>query len=246
MNFETIFSILVVDDEADLRGTLKQVLTAKGYQTITAMNGREALAQLATHTIDLIITDIEMPHLNGYQLYEQIQKNPGWLTIPFIFLTGRAFDSDIRYGKSLGVDDYLTKPIQIDDLLATVQGKLRRASLLAQYHPPTSPSMPASDVITVGGLKINSAQHQAMLHGQSIKLSAREFLLLQYLAQRANQVINPPKLIKITHNYEADSIEAGNLLRPLIRSLRRKLGNKTGEMGCIENVRGVGYRLIAP
>jgi len=246
MYFETVVSILVVDDQTDLRETLKQVLTANGYQVITASHGQEALALLATHSINLIISDIEMPHLNGYQLYEQVQTNPKWLTIPFIFLTGRNFDSDIRYGKALGVDDYLTKPFEIDDLLAAVQGKLRRANLLAQHRHTKSSPASASEVITIGELKINSAQHRVKLHGQAIKLSAREFVLLQYFAQRANQVITPPELIRTTHNYDTDSIEAGNLLRPLIRSLRRKLGNKAGELGCIENVRGVGYRLIAP
>jgi DNA-binding response OmpR family regulator len=79
-----------------------------------------------------------------------------------------------------------------------------------------------------------------------IDLSAREFTLLEYLARRADIMVSPQELISVTHGLETDDVEAGSLLRPMIRSLRRKLGYAVGEMGCIENVRGVGYRLIAP
>ena len=245
---EATASILVVDDLTNLRNELKRALTVSGYHVFTAGDGLEALTMLETHAVDLIIADVEMPHMNGYQLYEKVRENPSWLMIPFMFLTGRNFDSDIRYGKELGVDDYLTKPLELEDLLASVRGKLRRVRQLAEYQskitPPVSSSNIDVGVITIGALEINTRQHHVRLHGQEIKLSAREFVLLTYLAQRNDQVTSPPELIKVTHDYETDTIEAGNLLRPLIRSLRRKLGYKTGEMGCIENIRGVGYRLI--
>ncbi len=82
--------------------------------------------------------------------------------------------------------------------------------------------------------------------GKPLKLSAREFLLLTYLAQRVDQVVSAQELIRVTHELDTDRVEAGTLLRPLVRSLRRKLGYSVGEMGCIENVRGVGYRLSVP
>jgi len=240
-------SILVVDDQPELLENLALVLEAEGYQTYTAGDGVEALELLETQPVDLILADIAMPRLNGYQLYERVRENPRWLAIPFIFLTARAMDSDIRYGKELGVDDYLTKPIQPEDLLAAVQGRLRRARQLAQIGRTFAPSAPQpAPVLELGRLRIDAGQHRVWLDDKEIKLSAREFTLLEYLAQRANQVISAPELIQATHDLATDPIEAGSLLRPLIRSLRRKLGYHVGETGCIENVRGVGYRLVAP
>jgi len=216
---------------------------------LLAHDGFEALEILQEHPIDLILADIAMPRINGYQLYEQVRENPAWVRIPFLFLTARALDSDIRYGKQLGVDDYLTKPIQPEDLLAAVEGKLRRAEQLRQsltVAPPTEPPVNQSDIVTVGRLRIDITQHRVWMDEEPVHLSAREFVLLEYLARRPNIVVSSQELIKVTHDLPAEYEEAGSLLRPLIRSLRRKLGYPVGELGCIEVVRSVGYRLTSP
>jgi DNA-binding response OmpR family regulator len=239
--------ILVVDDQPALLDNVRQALEESGYQVLTAGDGLEALNALQAQPVDLIVADIAMPRMNGYQLYERVRKNPRLLHVPFIFLTARTLDSDIRYGKQLGVDDYLIKPFQLEDLLATVEGKLRRARQLAQLPGQPAPSLPLGQrAISIGRLQIDPGQHRAWLDQQLVHLSAREFTLLEYLARRQGAVIPPRELIQVTHRFDADDLEAGALLRPLIRSLRRKLGYAAGEMGCIENVRGVGYRLIAP
>jgi DNA-binding response OmpR family regulator len=156
-------------------------------------------------------------------------------------------DSDIRYAKELGVDDYLTKPFTPDDLLAAVRGKLRRTRLLAQVSAqPIPPRAISSPVLTLGELRIDTDQYHVSVSGRSIKLSAREFRLLECLARRAREVVPLQELVKATHTLDTDPVEAGELLRPLIRSLRRKLGYSAGNMGCIQNVRGVGYRMIPP
>ena len=236
-------TILIVDDLPDMRDNLALLLEASGYQTLNAGDGLEALEMLENNTVDLVLADIAMPRMNGYQLYERLRQEARWVTLPFIFLTARAMDSDIRFGKELGADDYLTKPIQPEDLLATVRGRLRRARQLAQIPVPNI----AEDVLEIGRLRIASAQHRAWLNEQLINLSAREFTLLEALARRAGQVISPEALLQITHELDIrDPNEASSLLRPLIRTLRRKLGYEVGEMGCIENVRGVGYRLNPP
>jgi DNA-binding response OmpR family regulator len=243
----TMTTILLADDQPDLRAMLSLTLESAGFQVLRSSDGLEALAILQAHAVDLILADIAMPRLNGYQLYQRVRENPRWLAIPFIFLTARTLDSDIRYGKELGVDDYLTKPIEPEDLLAAVYGRLRRASQLAHLlAQPAAPELADQRSISVGRLRIDSAQHRAWLDEQLIDLSAREFTLLEYLARRADTMVSPQELIHVTHGLETDDVEAGSLLRPMIRSLRRKLGYAVGEMGCIENVRGVGYRLIAP
>lgn len=230
---ETVASILIVDDEPDLLENVGLALEAEGYRVLTADDGDEAIAVLQSQVVDLILADIAMPRLNGYQLYERVCENPQWVAIPFLFLSARTLDSDVRYGKELGVDDYLSKPIRAEDLLAAVRGKLRRAQQLAQ----------ASAQLTVGQLHIDSGQHRVWLDGREVSLSAKEFTLLECLAQRANQVVPSPELVQVTHGLDTDHAEAGAILRPLIRSLRRRLGYPAGEMGCIENLRGVGYRL---
>lgn len=241
-------TILVVDDQPDLLQGIEMTLQVVGHRVFTAADGLEALSVLQSRPVDLIIADIAMPRMNGYQLYERVRQNPQWLAIPFIFLTARAMDSDVRYGKELGVDDYLTKPIEVEDLLAAVQGKLRRARQLAQLSARPAPAEPALGLrsMTVGKLRVDPRQHRAWLGGEMLKLSAREFTLLEFLSRKAEQVASPQELICVTHGFEADYVEAGALLRPLIRSLRRRLGYPVGDMGCIENIRGVGYRLVPP
>ena len=118
-------TILVVDDQPDLLENISLTLESAGHQVLTAGDGVEALAVLQSQPVDLILADIAMPRMNGYQLYERVRENVQWVAIPFLFLTARAMDSDIRYGKELGSDDYLIKPIQPEDLLAAVQGRLR-------------------------------------------------------------------------------------------------------------------------
>ena len=103
-----------------------------GYHTLTASDGAEALKMLKTHPVDLIISDINMPNMGGYQLYNQVRANPQWAKIPFLLLTGCRFvsDNEIRYGKSLGVDEYFTKPIRSDELLTAVWSRLSPSNQL--------------------------------------------------------------------------------------------------------------------
>jgi DNA-binding response OmpR family regulator len=244
---DSTVSILVVDDEPDLLDNISLALEAEDYQVLTANNGSEALEILAAQPINLILADIAMPDMNGYQLYQQVRQNPAWVLIPFIFLTARTMDSDIRYGKELGVDDYLTKPIRTRDLLAAIRGKLHRTQQLREAAVQPAPAPAAeSQTLTCGPLRLDSKQHRVWVDQQELKLSAKEFVLLEYLAQQAGNVVSPQELIQVTHKFETDHIEAGTLLRPLILAVRRKLDLEVGRPGSIENVRGVGYRLVTP
>ena len=248
---EEVHTILVVDDEPDIREQIQLSLEADGYQVFMANNGLEALDILGQEQISLILTDIAMPDMNGYQLYERVSENPQWTLIPFIFLTARTLDSDIRYGKELGVDDYLTKPIRTNDLLAIVRGKIRRArqvaNSMAKMVSTVTPEVgPDKRFLSIGLLRIDSEQHRVWVADEEMKLSAKEFALLEYLALQGGKIASPQELIQITHEIETDHVEAGALLRPLILSIRRKLGSSVGDMGLIKNVRGVGYRLALP
>ena len=250
-------TILVVDDRRDLLRTISFTLEKAGYRVLTAGDGVDALRVLGAEPVDVILADIAMPGLNGYQLYERVRENPDWVAIPFLFLTARAFDSDIRYGKSLGVDDYLTKPIQPEDLLAAIEGKLVRARQLVAVQPAAvqvvalqaaadEPPGQGHGILDFGQVRVAPGQYQVWRDGEKVELSAREFRLLETMTQRAGMVVPLSDLIWVTHGLRTDYADAGSLLRPLIRSLRRKLGYPAGELGCIRNVRGVGYRFCAP
>ncbi len=151
--------IMVVDDQADFIEGVKFILESEGYQVWTATDGQDALDQLLTsfknrnehqngnhkYLPDLILADIMMPVMDGYTLHDKVRGNPYLNHIPFVFLTAKTDDRDIRHGKELGADDYLTKPCQPDDLLATVRGKLKlttqRKALTAQFiGNPSTPS----------------------------------------------------------------------------------------------------------
>ncbi len=242
--------ILAVDDDPELLNALEMMLKISGFAVVTAVNGEQALHQLTQHPdIQVIVADVAMPHMNGYQLFTRVSQNPQWAHIPFIFLTARNLDSDIRFGKELGADDYLIKPVDSSDLLASIRGKLKRAN---RWHSrPVEPTPPShviepDDELKMGPLHISLSQHRVWLNNEPVLLSAREFTLLSYLAQQHDQVVPAQTLIQLTHKFDTDAQDAGSLIRPLIRSLRRKLGYPPGEMGCIENVRGVGYRLLPP
>jgi DNA-binding response OmpR family regulator len=238
--------ILIAEDQPSIRACIEQILRMAGYRVLTSSDGIEALDVLRSHSVDLVLADIMMPNMDGYQLYERIVENIEWARIPFIFLTARVLESDIRYGKELGVDDYLVKPIEAKDLLAVVRGKLRRARRLersfGRSHLQTDP---ASGTIQIGDLKIEPGQYRAWVGPEALKLSTTEFRLLECLALQPNKVVPLESLIQTTHGMEADYSEASDLLRPMVRSLRRKMGHRAGDMGCIESVRGVGYRFVA-
>jgi DNA-binding response OmpR family regulator len=246
-HIETEATILVVDDEKDLLEGVRLTLERADYTVLAVSNGFDGLEVLAKQPVDLILSDIAMPIMNGYQFYERVMANPDWVKIPFIFLSARGMNSDIRYGKELGVDDYLIKPFRTADLLAVVRGCLRRAHRVAQATRASTgtPTADASKLVH-GRLEVYCDQHKVVLDGQPIQLSLREFKLLEYLSQRPNQVIPLQELIRVTHDLETDYTDASSLLRPLVRSLRRKLGYGPGEMGCILSKRGVGYLLVPP
>lgn len=245
-------TIIVAEDQELVRNYIADVLKEAGYTVRTVSNGDEALTILRTEPVHLILSDIAMPNMNGYQLYEAVRANPDWINIPVIFLTARELDSDIRFGKSLGVDDYITKPVHPADLRAAVKGKLRRAQQIEQYlslranHVEAKEPVLSDTVMIVGKLRMDTNQHRVWHEDTPIDLSAREFALLQYLMEHAKTVVSHEELVTVTHGITTDRNDAASLLRPLIRTLRRKLGYNVGNSGCIENIRSVGYRLITP
>lgn len=125
-------TILLVEDEPPILEGMSRALTMAGYSVLTATNGEAGLARLGETMPDLIVADIMMPVMDGYEFYNALRANPEWELVPFIFATARGEVEHIREGKRLGVDDYLTKPFEIEDLLVAVEAKLRRARSIQQ------------------------------------------------------------------------------------------------------------------
>ncbi len=130
--------ILVVEDDWAIREGICDILELGGYEVVSAVNGQEALAVLMGILPDLIISDIAMPVMDGYEFYRAVRRNENWLAVPFIFLTAKDQRADVRLGRELGADDYLTKPFEREDLLVAVAAKLRRA---VEFQQPTQKKM---------------------------------------------------------------------------------------------------------
>jgi DNA-binding response OmpR family regulator len=240
--------ILVVDDDTDTVGFLKIILQRQGYEILTAQDGSEALEIFAIQPVDLILADVAMPHLNGYELCQRVKNgvNPRLVLTPIILMSGRTLDSDIRYAKSLGADDYLPKPLDVDDLLAVVQGKLLAAERLQNlFDREANGAEVIALIINEQPVRLDYQQHRVWVGDQEIELTAREVFLLERLARQPNEIVSLVEMVKATHNLDTDQQEAGQLLRPLIRTLRRKLEHHLGQTSCIKNVRSRGYLLIA-
>jgi DNA-binding NarL/FixJ family response regulator len=132
-------TILIVDDDPGMRSAIEDLLRHHGFTVQVAGDGYAALELMRAHVPDLILADIVMPAMNGYQFYQRVRGRAEWLWIPFIFLTARDSAEDVRFGREIGVDDYIIKPFEPDDLLALVLGKLERFDQLAKSHNSTGP-----------------------------------------------------------------------------------------------------------
>ncbi|HID64197.1 MAG TPA: response regulator transcription factor [Anaerolineae bacterium] len=236
--------ILVVEDDEGLLAGLQMGLEMEGFQVLTARDGLEALELMRKTKPDLLIVDIMMPRLDGYSFLKRVREKEAWLAIPVIFLTAKSDKADVRLGKELGVEDYLTKPFEMMDLLSTVRGKLRRSEeLMKLLHPRL---LAGGNVLEVGDLRLDFARHSATFQGQSLHLTPTEYRLLACLARRAGQVLSCREIVGETHHLECGEQEARELIIPHIKNLRAKLEPERGNPCYIVNVRGVGYMFTVP
>ncbi|MBP7998983.1 MAG: response regulator transcription factor [Chloroflexi bacterium] len=244
-------TILLVDDDKTLSELLTTQLRKQGYNVLPAGTGKDALELLGKNEVDVVLADISMPEMNGYQLFQSMQEKPEWAIIPFVLITARGFDSDVRYGKELGVDDYLVKPFTVADLVATIQGRMKRMQMLAHAFSVLGPQteVPSTQII-IGDLVIDLNRRSVSYNGEHIHLTGNEYRLMLHLAQRPNTAVMAEDLVEATHGHKnkkpkATSSQPGLILRPLVRALRQKLTVPEGEPGYIETVRGVGYLMLS-
>jgi DNA-binding response OmpR family regulator len=235
-------TVLVVDDEQVILESVRDVLQLAGYRVITAEDGLEALRILDTQTPDLILADIMMPRMSGYQLYHRIRRTPEWLWIPFIFLSARAEREDIRFGKELGAEDYLTKPIDAEELIAAVSGRLERFRQLEQSGAVRKPKERRGGVYRASELEIDLSKRMVTVSGQEVRLSPTELHVLEQLTLAGGAVVAYEDLLP-AEDGTLDGQDAASLTRYHIRNLRSKLKASGLQIDLITNVRETGYRL---
>jgi two-component system, OmpR family, alkaline phosphatase synthesis response regulator PhoP len=226
-------AVLVVEDEEDIRELVSYNLLKEGYQVAGVASGEDALAAVESKRPDLILLDIMLPGLDGLRVCRKLKENPQFASIPIIMLTAKGEEPDIVAGLNMGADDYVTKPFSPKVLLARVQAVLRRA----EVAHTVSEEEQESDIIEIRDLMIHPGRHEVFARGKAVELTATEFKLLHFLAQRPGWVFTRQQILDGVHgdNYAITD----RAVDVQVVGLRKKLGS-VGSY--IETVRGVGYR----
>jgi len=222
--------ILVIDDEPQILRALRTILTAKQFRVTTASRGDEGLALAAAQQPDLIILDLGLPDMDGFQVCSRLRE---WSQVPIIVLSVRDSERDKVVALDHGADDYLTKPFGIEELLARIRVALRHSVQARGSKEP---------VIKAGFLVIDLANHIVTREGEEVKLTATEFKLLAYLATNAGRVLTHQAILQqVWGPADADHTE---YLRVYMRQLRKKLEADPVRPKVLITEPGVGYRFI--
>jgi two-component system, OmpR family, response regulator MtrA len=218
--------LLLVEDDASIREVAKLGLTQAGLHVTTAPDGREGLLHFRQAPFDLVILDVMLPVLDGYEVCRQIRAES---RVPIIMLSAKSDTVDVVVGLELGADDYVTKPFEMAELVARARAAIRRATTVEE-----------ESVIVRGDLEIDPGAFVARRRGEELSLSATEFRLLLELARRPGQVFTRELLLQRVWNY--DYLGDSRLVDVAVQRLRAKVEDDPKEPRTIKTVRGVGYR----
>jgi DNA-binding response OmpR family regulator len=223
--------ILVVDDEPSITKSIQYSLEKEGYQVVVAHTGPDGVEMAKQHKPNLVILDVMLPDLDGYEVCRMIRAD---LPVPIIMLTAKGEEIDKVVGLEIGADEYVTKPFSLRELQARVKALLR---LVARHHA-AKPAEP--ERIEMGELLIDIARHEVTLSGKPLTLTLKEFELLKLLALNANKVLSREYLIEQVWGY--DFAGEGRTVDVHIHWLREKIEKDPNNPVRIQTVRGVGYR----
>lgn len=222
--------VLIVDDEVGVRELLTDALSLGGYDTLEAKDGMSALTLIRKQKPDLLIIDINMPIMDGFELLERVRESKN--SVPAIMLTARKDRSDVSRGLRLGADDYVTKPFGLEELLLRVQAVLRRSN----------PAIEEFSILTCGPISLNEETYEVYLDEILVELSKTEFRLLQYLLQNKGRVLTKSSLLSAV--WDIDFASDSGVVDTYISYLRRKFHSDSFDG--IKTVRGVGFQIIEP
>jgi two-component system response regulator PhoP len=219
--------LLVIEDEADLRRQVIDRLAREGYQVDGTGDGSEGLYLASEYPYDAAIVDLGLPGIPGLEIIRRLRS--GGRLLPILVLTARGRWQDKVEGLEAGADDYLTKPFQMEELLARVKALIRRAAGTA------------SQTVECGPLRVDLAAQKVSVNGVDVDLTPYEYRLLEYLVTHRNKVISKAELSDVLYPHDED--RDSNVLEVLVGRLRRKL-DPEGALSPIETLRGRGYRFV--
>lgn len=219
--------VLIVEDESRLATLIRRALVEEGHAVDVVGDGEAALSWAASATYDAIVLDVMLPGMNGIEVCRTLRSRRDYT--PVLLLTARDTIADRVQGLDAGADDYLTKPFALTELAARLRALSRR------------PRVAVDTVITIGGLRLDSARRQVWRDEQEIALPNKEFRILEYLVRNPNRVMTRDMIAN--HVWDYEFVNATNVIDVHIRQLRRKL-DEDGKPSLIETVRGMGYRLV--
>jgi two-component system OmpR family response regulator len=222
--------ILVVDDEPNIVDVISMALRFEGFEVESASTGADAIAAVAARTPQLLVLDVMLPDIDGFEVARRLASARA--EVPIIFLTARDSTEDVVHGLTVGGDDYVTKPFSLEELVARIRTILRRSGL----------SEEASSKLVLGDLELDEDTHQVIRGGREIDLTATEFRLLRYLMLNPRRVLTRSQLLDHVWNYDFGG--DARVLETYISYLRKKIDVDAPPL--IHTVRGVGYALRLP
>ena len=218
--------VLVADDDADIRDLVNELLTRSGYDVVEASDGAEALRQFVSQRPDLVVLDVSMPGLDGWEVLGRIRELSD---VPVVMLTARVTEPDKVRGLRSGADDYITKPFGSEELLARVEAQIRRAG-----------STDVAETYADGLVSVDFAQRVVVAGGQEVRVTPLEFKLLAAFVAHPNQVLSHDQLLELA--WGGGERVSREQVKLYVGYLRRKLGETSSGDSPIETVRGFGYR----
>lgn len=224
--------ILIIEDEKEIADLITYTLKKENFQVDTAYNGNEALKKLNDDTYDLLILDLMLPHVQGLEICRIVRSNPLMKNTGIIIVTAKTEESDRVIGLEMGADDYVTKPFSPRELIARVKAVLRRIKAEGEVK-----------IIKIGDLVIDKDKYLVTVMGEAVKLSATEFKLLLYLAERPNKIFSRDHLLDAI--WGRDIYVDARTVDVHIRRLRMKIEKDPDNPEYIKTMRGVGYYIEA-
>lgn len=230
-------SVLVVDDEKNIVDILRFNLEREGYAVLCAYDGKEGLRLAQTETPDLILLDVMLPGMDGFEVCRTLRDAGS--NIPIIMITAREGETDKVLGLELGADDYITKPFSVRELLARVKANIRRA-----VHVEAAPPQNSSETLQRGAIVIDLQRHAVFKDGTEVELTQREYELIKFLAATPGKVISRQELM--TEVWQYDYYGDLRAVDVAVRRLREKIEDNPAEPSCVMTKRGVGYYFQEP
>ena len=229
-----MYTILICDDDKDIVSALDIYLTAEGYRTIPAYDGKQALKAVEENEIHLILMDVMMPNLDGIRATAKLREN---CNVPIILLTAKSEDADKVLGLNIGADDYITKPFNPMEVIARVKSQLRRYTLLGGKSQET----PNDGLLCNGGIVLDDAAKAVTVDGEAVSLTPLEFNILRLLLQHPGQVFSTAHIYEQVWNDAAFGSE--NTVAVHIRRIREKIEIDPANPRYIKVVWGLGYKM---